>query len=121
MFYFQDFIFEEIHPTKIYVPQSRTMIAAYEVVTHTSRVIKTEADDAQSVIDSGNLVLNIKDMFPLITPAVPPSTTFTTITVTKVSTVTTEVTSDIIVTLGGRPVQTEYIRPTTLVSILKTK
>merc|ERR1711915_862400 len=95
--------------------KSRTMIAAYEVVTHTSRVINTEAVATQRVIESGDWFLSIKDMFTPILPAVPLSTTFTTITVTKVSTVTTEVTSDIIVTLGGRPVQTEYIRPTTLV------
>ena len=65
--------------------------------------------------------MQIQDFLPRLLPPTPPlplSTSYTTITVTKVSTITSDVTSDITITLGGRPVRTEYVVPTTMV--LKT-
>jgi hypothetical protein len=59
----------------------------------------------------------IQDFIPHLLPTtpLPPSTSYTTITITKISTITSDVTSDIIITLGGRPVKTEYVIPTTMV------
>ena len=109
----QDFIYEEILPTKTYVPQSKTMVSAYHVVTHTSRVVNTQLDTIETGFNIENIIV---PGFLQNTPKLP-STSYTTLTITKVSTITSDVTSSIIITLGGRPVQTEYVRPTTMVNI----
>ena len=108
----QEYIFEEIIPTKTYSPQSRTMVPAFNVLTHTSSVTNTLLS---SFDDDNRSQDNI--LLPYFLPPVqlPPSTSYTTITITKVSTITSDVTSDILITLGGRPVRTEYVVPTTMV------
>ena len=70
-----------------------------------------------TTLDTG-LQLQVQDFLPHLLPPTPPlplTTSYTTITVTKVSTITSDVTSDITITLGGRPVKTEYVVPTTMV------
>ena len=45
----------------------------------------------------------------------PPSSSYTTSTVTKVSTITSDVTEEIIITFLNRPITTNYVRTTTIV------
>ena len=45
----------------------------------------------------------------------PPSTSYITSTVTKVSTITSDVTEEIIITFLNRPITTNYVRTTTMV------
>ena len=109
----QDFIYEEIRPTRTYVSQSKTMVSAYHVITHTNRVVNTQFNTLETGFNIENILV---PGFLQSTPKLP-STSYTTLTITKVSTITSDVTSNIIITLGGRPVQTEYVRPTTMVYI----
>ena len=118
IFLSQEFIFEEIRPTKTFLAESRTVVPAYHVLTHTSRITNTVEPQISTSHDSDKIRLMLQDFIPQLLPTapLPLTTTYTTITITKVSTITSDVTSDITITLGGRPVKTEYVVPTTMVS-----
>ena len=115
----QEFIFEEICPTQTFLPQARTLVPAYNVLTHTTRITNTVQASLQEMQgeEEGVVGFRIQDFMSHLLPTtpLPPSTSYTTITITKISTITSDVTSDIIITLGGRPVKTEYVIPTTMV------
>ena len=113
----QEFIFEEICPTQTFLPAARTLVPAYNVLTHTTRITNTPQAALPDMQGEGEVGFRIQDFIPHLLPTtpLPPSTSYTTITITKISTITSDVTSDIIITLGGRPVKTEYVIPTTMV------
>ena len=115
----KEYIFEEICPTHTYLAQSRTEVPAYHVHTHTSTITNTVQDTLQPDHVSEDPRIEIRHFLPLLlpTPPLPPSTSYTTLTLTKVSTITSDVTSDITITLGGKPVKTEYVLPTTMVRL----
>ena len=117
----QEFIFEEICPTQTFLPQARTLVPAYNVLTHTTRITNTAKATLPDMQGEGEAGFRIQDFMSrlLQTAPLPPSTSYTTITITKISTITSDVTSDIIITLGGRPVKTEYVIPTTMVQNYK--
>jgi len=110
--------FEEIRPTQTYMPHSRKWLPAYNILTHTTRLTNTvqstklpDQEEAQVERVLSNIIPNL--LIP--TNPLSASTSYTTLTITKVATITSDVTSDIIITLGGRPVKTEYVVPTTMV------
>ena len=100
-----------------FLAESRTVVPAYHVLTHTSRITNTVEPQISTSQDSDKIGLMLQDFIPQLLPTapLPLTTTYTTITITKVSTITSDVTSDITITLGGRPVKTEYVVPTTMV------
>ena len=117
----QEYTFEEIRPTSTYLHQSSTLVPAYDIRTHTTTITNTVHDTIAPAGDNeGQVEKMLQNIIPILAPAPTraktASTSYTTFTLTKVSTISTEVTSDITITLGGRPVQTEYVRPTTMVS-----
>ena len=116
---FQEFIFEEICPTQTFLPQARTLVPAYNVLTHTTRITNTAQPALPDMQGEGEIMIQDIMSHLLPTAPLPPSTSYTTITITKISTITSDVTSDIIITLGGRPVKTEYVIPTTMVHYRK--
>ena len=117
----QEFISEEICPTQTFLPQARTLVPDYNVLTHTTRITNTPQPALQDMQGVGEVGFRIQDIMThlLHTTPLPTSTSYTTITITKISTITSDVTSDIIITLGGRPVKTEYVIPTTMVQNYK--
>ena len=83
---------EEILPTKTISPAGRSLMTAYNVVTHTSTI--TDSQSALPARDSSHNILQGLDLFqglipnlrypPAPTPPLP-TTTFTTTTVTEVT------------------------------------
>ena len=114
---FQEFTFEEIRPTQTFLPRSRTFVPAYDILTHTTRLTNTVDTTTLPERKDGGVEKMLQNIIPHLLPTtpLPPSTSYTTFTLTKVSTITSDVTSDITITLGGRPVKTEYVIPTTMV------
>ena len=114
MFFIKEFTIEEIRPTRTYSPESRTYLTDFSVITHTS----TLTDNNINNNNINNNLLQRFNLFPqLRLPSIPqpPRTTFTTTTVTEISTVTSDLTTQLTVTLFGRPITTEYTRQTTVV------
>lgn len=114
---------EQIVPSRTFVPQSQTFSTVYSVVTRTTTMSDNYVPQRPPVQN------NFSPRFPLLPgllsklrfgqglapkPA-PPSTSFTTSTVTRVSTITSDVTEEIIITFLNRPITTNYVRTTTMV------
>ena len=107
MHIFQEFIFEEIRPTRTLLAEWRTGVAAYHVLPHTARVTNTVQAQIQTSQDTEEIGMRLQDILPHLLPTapLPPSTSYTTVTITS------DVTSGITITLGGCPVKTKYVIP----------
>ena len=107
MHIFQEFIFEEIRPTRTLLAETRTGVAAYHVLPHTARVTNTVQAQIQTSQDTEEIGMRLQDILPHLLPTapLPPSTSYTTVTITS------DVTSGITITLGGCPVKTKYVIP----------
>ena len=111
----QEVTIEEIRPSKTFSPAGRSLVTAYNVVTHTSTITHTSAlYPGQPALNTNNNILQRLNLFQGLLPNLRyppdplpplPTTTFTTTTVTEISTVTSDVTTQLTVTLFGRSVE----------------
>jgi len=120
---------EQIVPSRTFVAQSKTFGTVYSVVTHTTTMTDNYVAPvpASPSIDNDHGFLPRFPLLPgllsrlrypnnnIIPAPVAPTTSYTTSTITKVSTITSGITEEIVITFLNRPITTNYVRTTTMI------